>query len=166
MTVRQASGSMAFYKGHINNSLGRGHKRKKSDFKLEVAEYPILSDLVLSVEIPQIKREEIEEYAPFIGKIMSTGRPELGGTVPITFQEVVGGPVHKAIRNWVKQNQELEVVISQLGELEPDSDDKFTLIGCQISLDGSELSYEDGTPMQFQGNMSFWYVDEFLSDPE
>ena len=166
MDKRPANGNLAFYKEFIQKSLGRGHKRKKSDFKLEVAEYPVLSDLVLSVEIPQLKREELEEFAPFAGKVMSQGRPELGGTVPISFQEVVGGPVHRAIRNWVKKNQALDVVIKMVGELEPSSRDQFTLIGCQIALDGTEVSYEDGTPIRFSGSLYFWYVDEFLSAAE
>ena len=162
MARETSAGNVSFYLEAVKAHLSQGHKRKKSDFSFSVAEYPVLKDLVLSIEIPQMKREEIEEIAPHIGKIAATGRPEIGAAVPITFQDVVGGPVHKALIDWVKQNREIDTVVTQRGELEPDSEDTFTFAGSQIMLDGTELSYEDGTPIRFSGTLSFWYVKEFF----
>ena len=158
------AGKMSFYKQAIEKHMAQGHKRKRSDYKISVPEYPDLEDLIVSCEIPQMKREEIEEFAPFIGKIMGNGRPEIGAATPIAFQEVVGGKVKAAIIDWVKKNRELTVTLTQVGELEPDSDDTITLIGAQMNYDGTELSYEDGTPMRFTGVMGFWYVEEYFTD--
>ena len=157
-----ATGGAGFYLASINNALERGHKRKASDFKLEVEGYPIFSDMVVSIELPQLKREALEEVIPYIGKVRSQGRPEIGGSVACSFQEVVGGPVHKAVQEIVKLNKQLTIHIYQLGEMDPTSEDVLTLKYAQIGLDGTELSYDNGQRIEFNGSISYAYCSQYF----
>lgn len=123
-----------------------GERVTGNEFKMVIEDYPDLTYLVSTVQLPMMQREMVELYGPSGVKFMQQGRYINAQDVSITFEEVISGKMYEALRDWVKNKQYLKVTMGLVSESQTTSSEFTTVVmeDCWIELEGVDLSKEDG----------------------
>lgn len=147
MSIAGARGNIPLLKRAFDDHVAMGEGAVASNFKLTIKGYEGLSTLVQASQIPPFGREEIETYGPLGVQFYQQGSYNNAGEMPVTFKEVITGPVLEAIRNSVAKKEYLEMELEMICESLPNGVEplKFKLHHCFIKLDGIDLSTEDRT---------------------
>lgn len=144
--ISNVSGSVPLIKKSYKKWLALGEKVTGNEFKLVIEDYPDLTYLVSSTQLPMMQREMVETYGPNGVKFMQQGRYVNAQDVTITFEEVITGKMYQALRDWVKNKKYLKVTMGLVSESQTTSSEYTTVVmeDCWIELEGVDLSKEDG----------------------
>lgn len=153
--ISGVSANVSLLRDTYKKMAALGEAVKGQDFRLSVEGYPDLEVLVQSAQTPPTKRELVETTGPFGVKCNQQGRFMNEVEMQITFKEVLSAAAYKALTNWVKNKQYLEVNLQLVSESSsvPADDHNWTLEDCWIELDGGDLSVEDAVPLKPSGTL-------------
>jgi hypothetical protein len=144
--ISNVQGNVPLLKKSYKKWLALGEKVTGNEFKMIIEDYPDLTYLISSTQLPMMQREMVEVYGPHGVKFMQQGRYVNAQDVPITFEEVITGKTLEAIREWVKNKRYLKVTLGLVSESQTTSNEFTTVVmeDCWIELEGVDLSKEDG----------------------
>ena len=149
MAIPNAKGNVKLLKQAFTKHVAMGEGVISSDFEMTISGMENLTTLVQAAQIPPFGREEIETFGPMGVQFYQQAGYNNAGEMPVTFKEVISGPVLEAIRNSIAEKQYLEITMKLIGESIPDGVEplKFRMSECFIKLDGVDLSVEDRTAL-------------------
>lgn len=144
--ISNVEGNVPLLKKSYKSWVALGEKVTGNEFKMAIEDYPDLTYLVSNVQLPPMQREPVEMYGPGGVKFVQQGRFINAQEVPITFEEVLEGKTLEALRDWVTNKYYKKVTLGLVGESKTTSAESTTVVmeDCWLSLDGVDLSKEDG----------------------
>jgi len=150
--ISNVVGNIPLAKEAYTRLLGYGEGATADDFEMTIAEFPDLSFLVQTTQLPAMAREPIETYGPHGVQFVQAGRYKNAVEVPISIKEVIEGIAYEAIRSWVKEKKYLEVELALVSE-SGGSGVNVVLEDCWLELEGVDLSVEDSTLVKPTGTL-------------
>lgn len=149
MSIPNAKGDISLLKQAFSKHVAMGEGAVSADFEMIISGYENLSTLVQAGQIPAFGREEIETFGPLGVQFIQQGSYNNAGEMPITFKEVISGPVYEAIRNSVANKEYLDITLKLVSESLPKGVKplEFKLFDGFFKLDGTDLSTEDRTTL-------------------
>ena len=149
MAVPNAKGDVNLLKTAFSKHVAMGEGAVASDFEMIIGGLESLTTLVQAAQIPPFGREEIETFGPLGVQFYQQGSYNNAGEMPVTFKEVISGPVFEAIRNSVANKDYLDITLRLVSESLPDGVKplEFKLYNCFFRMDGVDLSVEDRTAL-------------------
>ena len=165
--ISNVEGNVPLLKKSYQKWIALGEKVTGNEFKMEIEEYPDLTYLISTTQLPMMQRESVETYGPGGVKFIQQGRYVNAQDVPITFEEVLEGKTLEALRDWVKNKRYLKVTLGLVGESKSTSSENTTVVmeDCWIEMEGVDLSKEDGATVvkpsgTLKANWIGWLDDE------
>jgi hypothetical protein len=147
--ITGVSQSIGLIKSSYKKYVSFGEKAVSSDYRMLIQQYPNLEYLIHATQLPELKREIIEDYGPHGVMFNQQGRYKNAVDITITFKEIITGEAYKCLRDWVRNKRYLDVWIGLMGESSPESNEHNTLL-CEdvwCELDATDLSNEDNTTL-------------------
>lgn len=140
-------GDMTFLKSRFNKSLAAGERLVGAEFWMTIKGHEELSILVLTTQIPEMTREDVEDFAPGGMKINQHGPVRNSGEFQVTLGETIEGDVLKTVKEMVYGKHYMDVTME--GAAESNSGANKGLIRkythCKIYSDAVDFSSEDVT---------------------
>ncbi|EKS6507014.1 MULTISPECIES: baseplate protein [Enterobacteriaceae] len=137
----------AFLKSRFNKNIAAGEKLIGSEFWMTFKGYDNLSILVRSTQIPEMTREDVEDFGPGGMKFNQHGTLRNSGEYQVTCAETIDGTVLAAVKELVYGKKYIEVTVQAAAE--SNSGDHKGLIRtfshCKIYSDAVDFSSEDVT---------------------
>ncbi|WP_142971367.1 baseplate protein [Enterobacter hormaechei] len=137
----------AFLKSRFNKNVAAGEKLIGSEFWMTFKGYENLSILVRSTQIPEMTREDVEDFGPGGMKFNQHGTLRNSGEYQVTCAETIEGTVLAAVKELVYGKKYIEVTVQAAAE--SNSGDHKGLIRtfshCKIYSDAIDFSSEDVT---------------------
>ncbi|HEW9972591.1 baseplate protein (plasmid) [Enterobacter sp. JBIWA008] len=137
----------AFLKSRFNKNIAAGEKLIGSEFWMTFKGYDNLSILVRSTQIPEMTREDVEDFGPGGMKFNQHGTLRNSGEYQVTCAETIDGAVLAAVKELVYGKKYIEVTVQAAAE--SNSGDHKGLIRtfshCKIYSDAVDFSSEDVT---------------------
>ncbi len=141
-----AAGSVNYLKLRHMQNIAAGEKLTGAEFKVTCPEYPELSILVRTAQIPAMGRADVEDFGGMGMKFTQHGAFENSGEMTISAVETISGAIVRILRNVIKNKEYLTLSF----EATPESTigigspfHKFKLEHCKIRSDVIEFSTED-----------------------
>lgn len=106
-----ARGDVTFLKVKHTMNLMAGEKLAGHEFELTVDQYPDLSVVVRSAQMPAMGRSDMEDFGPMGLKFNQHGALENSGEITVTCVETIGGRVLQMIREIVKDKKYIDITI-------------------------------------------------------
>lgn len=143
--ITGAQGNIDTFRQSYNKLVAKGEGLLGTDFKMTIENYPDITILVQSTQIPPFNREMVETYGPHGVRFLQQGNWNNAGEMPITFKEVIKGETYQMIRDWIVNKRYLKVTLEMSPESLPSGVPplKFTMHDCWLNIDGVDLSVED-----------------------
>ena len=138
---------MGFLKKRLNQSLAAGEKLVGSEFWMRIKGYDNLSILIRTAQIPEMTREDVEDFAPSGIKINQHGPVRNSGEIQVTCAETIKGDVFKAVRQMVYGKEYVDIELQAAAESNSGSDGGITrkLLHCKVYSDAIDFGSEDVT---------------------
>lgn len=137
----------AFLKSRFNKNVAAGEKLIGSEYWMTFKGYENLSVLVRSTQIPEMTREDVEDFAPGGMKFNQHGTLRNSGEFQVTCAETIEGTVLAAVKDLVYGKKYIEVTVQAAAE--SNGGDHKGLIRnyshCKIYSDAVDFSSEDVT---------------------
>lgn len=138
---------MGFLKKRLNQSLAAGEKLVGSEFWMRIKGYENLSILIRTSQIPEMTREDVEDFAPSGMKINQHGPVRNSGEIQVTCAETIKGDVFKAVRQMVYGKEYVDIELQAAAESNSGADGGITrkLLHCKVYSDAIDFGTEDVT---------------------
>lgn len=137
----------AFLKSRFNKNIAAGEKLVGAEYWMTFKGYDNLSILVRSTQIPEMTREDVEDFGPGGMKFNQHGTLRNSGEFQVTCAETIDGTVLAAVKELVYGKKYIEVTVQAAAE--SNSGDHKGLIRtfshCKIYSDAVDFSSEDVT---------------------
>ncbi|EQA6233102.1 baseplate protein [Enterobacter hormaechei] len=137
----------AFLKSRFNKNVAAGEKLVGAEYWMTFKGYENLSILVRSTQIPEMTREDVEDFGPGGMKFNQHGTLRNSGEYQVTCAETIDGTVLAAVKDLVYGKKYIEVTVQAAAE--SNSGDHKGLIRtfshCKIYSDAVDFSSEDVT---------------------
>ncbi|ENR5961783.1 baseplate protein [Enterobacter hormaechei] len=137
----------AFLKSRFNKNVAAGEKLVGAEYWMTFKGYDNLSILVRSTQIPEMTREDVEDFGPGGMKFNQHGTLRNSGEYQVTCAETIDGTVLAAVKDLVYGKKYIEVTVQAAAE--SNSGDHKGLIRtfshCKIYSDAVDFSSEDVT---------------------
>ncbi len=104
-----AKGSPNYLKMRFLKNVNAGEKLTGAEFEMSIEEYPNLSVLVRSAQIPAMGRADVEDFAGMGLKFMQHGALENSGEITVMATETITGAVISMLRDIVKNKKYVTV---------------------------------------------------------
>lgn len=137
----------AFLKSRFNKSVAAGERLVGSEYYMTIKGYDNLSILVITTQLPEMAREDVEFFAPGGMKFNQYGPIRNSGEFQITCAETIEGDVLKSVKEIVYGKKYFEVTFSAAAESNSGSDKGLTrtFSHCKLRSDAVDFSAEDVT---------------------
>lgn len=137
----------AFLKSRFNKNIAAGEKLVGAEYWMTFKGYDNLSILVRSTQIPEMTREDVEDFGPGGMKFNQHGTLRNSGEFQVTCAETIDGTVLAAVKDLVYGKKYIEATVQAAAE--SNSGDHKGLIRtfshCKIYSDAVDFSSEDVT---------------------
>ncbi|WP_413113440.1 hypothetical protein [Thaumasiovibrio sp. DFM-14] len=143
-------GNATFLKAQFTRNLAAGEKLIGSEFELSFDEYPELTVMVRSAQMPQMARHNVEDFGAMGLGFEQHGTLENKGEITVSCVETIQGDVYKALREMVKDKKYVTVTMRATPESQAGISPaalKFKLQHCKIRVDATDFSTEDTTAL-------------------
>jgi hypothetical protein len=143
--IAGAVGNIGVQREKLNMMLTKGEGVIGSDFEMEIEGFGTDNILVVSCQLPPLFREMIESFAPYGQRILQQGNWDSAFEMPISFKEVINGPIYQKIRDWIINKEHKTVKLKMIPESNPAGATSHSWLfhNCWIRLDGVDLTVED-----------------------
>lgn len=145
-----ARGDLAYLKTKFIQNLNAGEKLLGAEFEMVIEEYPNLSVLIRSTQIPGMGRSDVEDWGPMGLNFTQHGALENKGEIAVTAVETITGPVLDMIKDVVRNKKYVTISIRATPEsssgLSSDSL-KSRLLHCKLRSDPVDFSTEDNVAL-------------------
>lgn len=141
-----AAGDTNYLKQKLKKNVNAGEKWIGTEFEMSIEEYPDLTVLVRSTQLPAMGRSDVEDFGPMGLGFTQQGVLENKGEVACTAAETIKGDVVKAFRDIVKNKKMVTVNLKATPESTSGTgadSHKFRLEYSKIRSDAIDLSTED-----------------------
>lgn len=143
-------GNMGFLKERFNRNLSAGEKLVGAEFWMDIHGYENISVLIRSVQVPEMGREDIEDFAPMGVKFNQHGTIKNSGEITVACVETLDGKVYAAVLDLVRNKRYVDITIRTTAESSdgstPDSLIR-KLSHCKVYCEQVDLSTEDTTAL-------------------
>ncbi|NDO81502.1 baseplate protein [Citrobacter sp. NCU1] len=138
---------VGFLKKRLNQSIAAGEKLIGSEFWMRIKGYDNLSILVRTAQLPEMTREDVEDFAPGGMKFNQHGAIRNSGELQVTCAETIKGDVFKAVRQMVYGKEYVDIELKAAAESNSGSDGGIsrTLLHCKVYSDAIDFGSEDVT---------------------
>lgn len=141
-------GRKGYLKKKYESNKAAGEKLGGTEFSMNFPEYPNISVLVRTTQIPMMQREDVEDYGPNGMKFSQYGPLTNSGEIQVQCVETITGEVCKMIVDVVANKKYQDITLQAAAESlsgEAVSAHKFEMLDCKIACDQIDLSTEDVT---------------------
>lgn len=145
-----AVGNKTFLKKRYTANKGNGDKIIGAEFKLTFVGYENLSALIRTAQIPEMTREDVEDYGPNGLKFNQHGVIRNSGEMPAQCVETLSGDMLAFIKNQIATKGYVDITMEATPEsLGGNTVDALsvTLLDCKIYCDAIDFSAEDVTAL-------------------
>ncbi|HEJ2458044.1 TPA: hypothetical protein SLZ51_002395 [Vibrio cholerae] len=144
MAVPNAKGNVDFLRQAHKKNVALGERAVASDFEVKILEYPELSALFRTAQLPEEKRgEPVEDFGQFGQGFRQYGATKRDGDISGQLVEIKRGDVLKTIAKIVDNKEYVTVEITLVGE---DMQAKgYRLEDVMIAADPADLDVENRT---------------------
>lgn len=141
-----AVGNLGFLKKRFSANAAAGEKLVGSEFYVEIEGFPGLSILIRNAQLPELTREDVEDFAPSGVKTVQHGTFRNSGEWQMQCAETIKGDVLLALKSIVlgKQYVNMNFYISP-ESLGGNGDPIRKMEYCKLSLDAVDFATEDVT---------------------
>lgn len=139
--------NMDFLKKRLNQNIAAGEKLIGSEYWVTIKGYENLSILVRSTQIPEMTREDVEDYAPGGVKFNQHGVVRNSGEFQMQCVETIKGDVMKAVKQMVYGKEYVELSVAAAAESNGGEDKGLirNFLHCKIYSDALDFSSDDVT---------------------
>lgn len=139
-----AAGNKTYLRKRLDANAQAGEKLVGSEYWVEIENYPGLSILVRTAQLPEMTREDVEDYAPSGIKTNSHGVLRNQTEFQMQLAETITGTVLKALRSMVFNKEYLTLNFYLSPEsLGGQSDPIRKMEYCRLSCDAVDFAAED-----------------------
>lgn len=138
---------VGFLKKRLNQSIAAGEKLIGSEFWMRIKGYEHLSILIRTAQLPEMTREDVEDFAPGGMKFNQHGAIRNSGEMQVTCAETIKGDVFKAVRQMVYGKEYVDIELQAAAESNSGSDGGINrkLLHCKVYSDAIDFGSEDVT---------------------
>lgn len=141
-----AAGNVGYLKQKLVKNVNAGEKWVGTEFEMTFEEYPDLSVLIRSTQMPAMGRSDVEDFGPMGLGFTQQGVLENKGEIAVTAAETITGKVLEMLRNIVKNKEMVTVRIKATPESTSGTgatSHAFRLQYVKVRSDAIDLSTED-----------------------
>ncbi|HBM2815621.1 TPA: baseplate protein [Enterobacter hormaechei subsp. xiangfangensis] len=146
---KDSKGNLTFLKKRYDQNKAAGEKLVGSDYWMVINGHHDMSILIRTAQIPEIAREDVEDFAPSGMKFSQYGAYRNSGEINITIQETLTGAVLKMIKNAVinKELVDIELFLAPESLGGEGNTPICRMEDCKLNSDAVDLSAEDVTAL-------------------
>ncbi|HAV1601603.1 TPA: baseplate protein [Enterobacter hormaechei subsp. xiangfangensis] len=144
-----SKGNLTFLKKRYDANKAAGEKLVGSDFWVVINGHTDMSILIRTTQLPEIAREDVEDFAPSGMKFSQYGAYRNSGEISMTAQETLSGAVVKMIKNAVinKELVDIEFYLAPESLGGEGNQPIARMEDCKLNMDAVDLSAEDVTAL-------------------
>lgn len=144
-----SKGNLTFLKKRYDANKAAGEKLVGSDFWVVINGHTDMSILIRTAQIPEIAREDVEDFAPSGMKFSQYGAYRNSGEMTMAVQETLTGAVVKMIKNAVinKELVDIEFYLAPESLGGEGNEPIARLEDCKLRMDAVDFSAEDVTAL-------------------
>ncbi|WP_313474048.1 baseplate protein [Atlantibacter hermannii] len=138
---------VGFLKKRLNQSIAAGEKLVSAEFWMRIKGYEHLSILVRTTQIPEMTREDVEDFAPGGMKFNQHGPVRNSGEFQVTCAETIKGDVFLAVRQMVYGKEYVDIEFQATAESNNGEHLglKRNFLHCKVYSDAIDFGSEDVT---------------------
>lgn len=138
---------LTFLKARFNKNLAAGEKLIGTEYWMTIKGYENLSVLIRTAQLPEMTREDVEDYAPGGMKFNQHGPLRNSGEFQVTCAETIEGVVLAAVKEMVYQKKYLDISFQAAAESNSGDSKGLsrTYSHCKVYSDAVDFSSEDVT---------------------
>jgi hypothetical protein len=143
-------GNRSFLKSQYTANKSKGEKLISAEFKMTFDGYDGLSVLVRTAQLPEMTREDVEDYGPNGLKFNQHGPVRNSGETQVQCVETISGDILQFIKDRITAKDYVDITIAATPESNGgDAADATTVYmdDCKIYCDAIDLSTEDVTAL-------------------
>ena len=139
--------NLGFVKQRYNQNKAAGEKLIGSEYWLVIRGYEKLSILVRTAQIPEITREDVEDFAPGGAKFTQHGPFRNSGETQVQCAETIDGTVLKTVRDLVfnKRYVNVDLYLASESKGGPADSPACSMEDVKIYCDAVDFASEDVT---------------------
>lgn len=128
----------------IDADLALGERAIGNDFQFICDQYPDLTFLCTGFQIPEMKRQVIEDFGPHGVETRWYGRPLNAPEMTLTVKETLSGKAYQILKEIVREKKYVDITVGLTAESQPTSTEHTTwkMWNCVLSLDATDLSVD------------------------
>lgn len=141
-------GSRSFLKSNYTANKAKGEGLISAEFKMTFDGYENLTVLVRTAQMPEMTREDVEDYGPMGLKFNQHGPLRNSGEIQVQCLETISGDVMQFIKDRITAKDYIDITMSATPEsLAGNVTDSTTVYmdDCKIYCDAIDMSTEDVT---------------------
>ncbi|EMY9630640.1 baseplate protein [Salmonella enterica] len=145
-------GNKKFLKGRYTTHVAKGERLVSAEFQLTFRGHEHLSVLVRTAQIPEMTREDVEDYGPNGIKFNQHGPIRNSGELQVQCVETIEGDILKFIKERIAAKDYVDIEMAATPESKATSVDVPTnplttieMLDCKIYSDAIDMSTEDVT---------------------
>ncbi|HHR5658144.1 baseplate protein [Enterobacter hormaechei] len=145
-------GNKAFLKNRYTANVAKGEKLVSSEFELTFAGYEGLSVLVRTAQIPEMTREDVEDYGPNGLKFNQHGPIRNSGELQVQCVETIEGEILSFIKQRIAAKDYVDITMAATPESKATGiagvkspATTIEMLDCKIYSDAVDMSTEDVT---------------------
>lgn len=145
-----SQGNMGFLKETFNRNLSAGEKLNGSEFWMDIHGHENISVLIRTTQLPEMAREDVEDFAPMGLKFNQHGALKNSGEITVQCVETLEGAVSATVIQLVRTKGYVDITIratpeSTSGASAPSLTRKLS--HCKVYCDQVDMSTEDTTTL-------------------
>ncbi|MEB2478199.1 baseplate protein [Citrobacter freundii] len=147
--LSNSKGNLTFLKKRYDANKAAGEKLVGSDFWMVINGHTNMSILIRTAQLPEIAREDVEDFAPSGMKFSQYGAYRNSGEIACTAQETLSGLVLTMVKNAVinKEMVDIDFYLAPESMGGEGNTPIARLEDCKLNTDAVDLSAEDVTAL-------------------
>lgn len=147
--LSNSKGNLTYLKKRYDANKAAGEKLVGSDYWVVINGHTNMSILIRTAQLPEIAREDVEDFGPSGMKFSQYGAYRNSGEITLTAQETLSGLVLKMVKNAVinKEMVDIDFYISPESLGGEGNEPIARLEDCKLNTDAVDLSAEDVTAL-------------------
>ncbi|EPX7460898.1 baseplate protein [Escherichia coli] len=152
MGHNNTKGNRKFIKGRYTANAAKGERLVSSEFQLTVAGHEDISVLVRTSQIPEMTREDVEDYGPNGVKFNQHGPIRNSGEIQVQCVETIEGDILQFIKDRIAAKDYVDITMAATPESKSSGVNAVTkaattieMLDCKIYSDAIDFSTEDVT---------------------
>lgn len=147
--LSNAKGNLTFLKKRLDTLMGAGEKLVGCDYWVVINGHTDMSVLIRTTQLPEVAREDVEDFAPSGMKFSQYGAYRNSGEITMSVQEVLTGAVMKMVKNAVinKEMVDIDIYLAPESMGGEGNEPIARMEYCKLNVDAVDMSAEDVTAL-------------------